>query len=282
MPFHIHGGFPPLFTLALVVVALVYLRGWYQLRSAFPNVLSMWRLVAFISGIFSGWIALGSPLAVMDHHLLTGHMAQHLLLMTVAAPLILLGAPAITLLHGLPQHFLRNILRPFGRWPLVHGFGNWFGNWFGNTVTHPVFCWLAATAAVIGWHVPAAFQLALGSHWWHTVENATFLLAGLLFWWPVVQSRPSLGQAWSMPLYLFLATLPCDILSAFLAFCGRVVYPSYLAAPRLFDLSPLQDQEFAGALMWVSVTLIYLIPAVIITVQILSPGVQAESEAVKI
>jgi cytochrome c oxidase assembly factor CtaG len=85
-----------------------------------------------------------------------------------------------------------------------------------------------------------------------------------------------------MPLYLFLATLPCDILSAFLAFCGRVVYPSYLAAPRLFDLSPLQDQEFAGALMWVSVTLIYLIPAVIITVQILSPGVQAESEAVKI
>ena len=111
MPFHVHGGFPLPLILALVVVALVYLRGWYQLRSAFPNLLSKWRLVAFISGIFSGWIALGSPLAVMDHHLLTGHMAQHLLLMTVAAPLILLGAPVITLLHGLPQHFLRKIGR---------------------------------------------------------------------------------------------------------------------------------------------------------------------------
>jgi putative membrane protein len=82
-----------------------------------------------------------------------------------------------------------------------------------------------------------------------------------------------------VPLYLFLATLPCDILSAFLAFCGRVVYPSYLAAPRLLDLSPLQDQECAGALMWVSVTFIYLIPAVIITVQILSPGGQTNASA---
>jgi putative membrane protein len=75
-----------------------------------------------------------------------------------------------------------------------------------------------------------------------------------------------------MPLYLFLATLPCDILSAFLTFCDRVVYPSYLSAARVFDLSPLQDQECAGALMWVCVTFAYLIPAVVITLQILAPG----------
>jgi cytochrome c oxidase assembly factor CtaG len=144
---------------------------------------------------------------------------------------------------------------------------------------------MAGTATVIGWHIPAAFQLALGSAWWHGAEQASFLLAGLLFWWPVRSSdgpvRASRGNEWSVPLYLFLATLPCDILSAFLVFCGRVVYPSYLAAPRLFDLSPIQDQEFAGALMWVSVTLIYLIPAVIITVQILSPVVQAEAKAMQ-
>jgi cytochrome c oxidase assembly factor CtaG len=74
--------------------------------------------------------------------------------------------------------------------------------------------------------------------------------------------------------------LPCDILSGFLVFCGRVIYPSYLAAPRLFDLSPLQDQEFAGALMWVSVTLIYVIPAAVIMVRILSPQVQHAAERV--
>jgi cytochrome c oxidase assembly factor CtaG len=89
-----------------------------------------------------------------------------------------------------------------------------------------------------------------------------------------VQSSPSAMRSprWSMPLYLFLATLPCDILSAFLVFCNRLVYPFYLSTPQLFSLSPLQDQECAGALMWVWVTFAYLIPAVAITVQMLSPS----------
>ncbi len=169
--------------------------------------------------------------------------------MAVGAPLILLGTPALLLSSRL-------------------------------TYRHFVLCWLAGTAAVIGWHLPAAFQLALRSQGWHDVESASFLLAGLLFWWPVVQPRNSPGQEWSVPLYLFLATLPCDILSAFLVFCGRVVYPSYAAHQGLSHWSPLQDQEFAGALMWVSVTLIYLIPAVVITVQLLSPSVRFQAARV--
>jgi cytochrome c oxidase assembly factor CtaG len=75
---------------------------------------------------------------------------------------------------------------------------------------------------------------------------------------------------WAVPVYLFLAMLPCDILSGFLVFCGRVVYPAYVNSPELFQFSAIQDQEFAGALMWVAVTLIYSIPAAVITVQILS------------
>jgi cytochrome c oxidase assembly factor CtaG len=72
-------------------------------------------------------------------------------------------------------------------------------------------------------------------------------------------------------LYLFGATLPCDALSAFLVFCDRVVYSSYLSAPRLFGWSALEDQQFAAALMWTSVTIIFLVPAVIVTIQLLSP-----------
>jgi cytochrome c oxidase assembly factor CtaG len=79
-------------------------------------------------------------------------------------------------------------------------------------------------------------------------------------------------------LYLFFATLPCDALSAFLAFCDRVVYSSYLTAPRLFNISPLQDQECAGALMWVWATFVYLIPAVVITIQLLSPATTCSAE----
>jgi cytochrome c oxidase assembly factor CtaG len=261
----VHGD-PPIFvTLALIAAALIYLRGWYRLRSDLPNVLPRWRLLAFMGGIFSLWLAVGSPLAMLDHQLLTAHMGQHLLLMTVAAPLILLGAPAITLLHGLPRRFARGGLGPLLRSPLVKG--------FGRVVSHPVFCWIAGTATVIGWHGPALFDMAMRSERWHALEHAWFLAAGILFWWPVVQPWPSLARwpRWSVPLYLFLATLPCDALSAFLAFCGRVVYPHYLAAHRLLDISPLADQECAGALMWVWVTFAYLGPAAFVTVQLLSP-----------
>ncbi len=51
-----------------------------------------------------------------------------------------------------------------------------------------------------------------------------------------------------------------------------MVYRSYLTAPRLFNISPLQDQECAGALMWVCATFVYLVPAVVITTQLLSPS----------
>jgi putative membrane protein len=251
-------------TLVLIVVAFVYSRGWYHLRNAEPNLLSAWRLAAFVTGVVSLWIAIGSPLSVLDHQLLTAHMVQHLLLMTVAAPLILLGAPALALLHALPPRFIRRLAAPLQSTP---------ARALGGTVTDPVFCWLASTAVVIAWHVPALFEVGMQSASWRRAEHASFLAAGLLFWWPVVQPWPSLGKwrCWRVPLYLFLATLPCDALSAFLTFCDRVVYAHYQTANQVFTLSPLGDQQCAGALMWVCVTFAYLAPAVWITIQLLSP-----------
>jgi cytochrome c oxidase assembly factor CtaG len=142
-------------------------------------------------------------------------MAQHLLLMTVAAPLILLGAPATTLFHGLPQNLVRSGLGPILHCRAVQG--------LGYILAHPVFCWLASTSVVIGWHVPASFEQGMRSVGWHEVEQVSFLAAGLLFWWPVIQPWPSLAEwlRWRVPLYLFLATLPCDALSAFLTLCDR-------------------------------------------------------------
>jgi putative membrane protein len=200
------------------------------------------QLAALMGGLAALWVAVGSPLAELHHHLLTAHMAQHLLLMTVSAPLILLGIPA-----------LRSM----------------------SKAIQPVFCWFAGTGVVMAWHVPALFELGLRSAYWHAFEQASFLAAGLLFWLPVIQAlrnepSPAISR-WHIPLYLFLATLPCDALSAFLTFCDRVVYPNYASAHRLFDISPLGDQEFAGALMWVWVTFVYLAPAAAITIQLLSP-----------
>jgi cytochrome c oxidase assembly factor CtaG len=71
-----------------------------------------------------------------------------------------------------------------------------------------------------------------------------------------VVSFVSWSPRWSIPLYLFTATLPCDALSAFLVLCGHVVYPVYASGPGAFDMSPLRDQELAGSIMWVAVMLI--------------------------
>jgi putative membrane protein len=256
-------------TLAFLALAAIYLRGWHHLWKVPPKEISVWRLTAFTAGILSLWAAVASPLGALDEQLLTAHMMQHLLLMTVAAPLFLLAAPWIVLLHGLPRPFVSSVLGPVLRSRPVH--------LLGGVLASPVVCWFAGTIVVIGWHVPAAFNLALQSHHWHEIEHASFLAAGLLFWWPVIRPRPSAAnsQPWSVPLYLFVATFPCDALSAYLVFCDRVVYRQYQGA---FNISALEDQAFAGALMWVTVTFAYLIPALIVTLRILSrsPGHASE------
>jgi putative membrane protein len=270
MPLHLQTAleswkFPVLLTLVMVLAALLYLRGWIHLRSASVDIIPVWRASSFLIGLFLIWLAVGSPLAVFDEELLTVHMVQHLLLMTFAPALILLGAPVMPLLYGLPQHFVRSILGPFFRWPPAQR--------FGRVLSQPVFCWVAGAAALVGWHVPGAFTLALRSEGWHVVEHACFLGAGLLFWWPVVQPWPSvpIWSRWSILLYLFLATLPCDILSAFLVFADRVVYPVYLSSRQQFGMSVLEDQERAGGLMWTCITIVYLVPAAILTMRLLAP-----------
>jgi cytochrome c oxidase assembly factor CtaG len=250
----------------LAITAFIYARGWIRIHGASPDAIPAWRFGAFLGGLFALWIALGSPLTSFDDELLTVHMIQHVLLMAVAPPLILLGAPALPLLHGLPQRFVRSALGPALRWQPLQK--------LGHTLIHPAICWLSAMAALVAWHLPALFELGLRSEFWHRVEHASFFATGLLFWWPVVQPWPTVARwpRWRIPLYLFMATLPCDVLSAFLAFCDRVVYPSYLSLPQTFFRSPLRDQECAGALMWVCATFVYLIPAVVVTTQLLSPA----------
>ena len=198
-----------------------------------------------VGGLMVAWITSASPCSNLDHCALTFHMVKHLFLMLVAAPMILYGL--LSREHG----EMRGIWR--------------------SVIAHPAFCWWAASATVVVWHLPIVFQVALHSPWLHSSENASFLVAGILFWSPVIHGGGGAEVGWFVPLYLFLATLPCDALSAFLVFCGHVVYPGYEGMPQFHAFSALEDQEFAGALMWVSVTFAYLVPASIFVVRKLSP-----------
>jgi len=249
---------------SLCLAALAYTKGWLHLHKVFPNLISAWRLAAFFAGIVSLWIAIGSPVEAFDDVSFSVHMVQHLLLMAVAPPLILLGAPTLPLLRGLPRPIAHGAVGRLLRWPPLQ--------WLGHLLANPAICWIAAAVALIAWHIPAAFELALRSDSWHEVEHGCFFASSLLFWWPVIQPFPSVARwpGWSIPLYLFLGTLPGGVLGAFLTFCDRVLYASYGSAPKIFHMSPLEDQVFAGALMWVFGTFVYTVPAVILTVQFLS------------
>src|SRR5216683_2157169 len=277
---HLHHGAMGSFRSAILLnvifaaIALVYLRGWLRLPSTSPKPIAAMRAGSFFLGIFLIWAALASPLAGFDHELLTAHMAEHLLLMTLAPPLIWLGAPIIALRNGLPQQFVQAIVEPALRLPAVQR--------LGRSIGQPTFCWLAAAAALVVWHIPGIFTLGVQSGTWHMVEHASFLASGLLFWWPVVQpwssaSRPDL----SIIVYLFLATLPCDVIAGLLVFGDRVVYSIYFSSSRPFGLSALEDQQCAGALMWTCVTVVYLVVGAILTTRLLSPQSSHDRESVQ-
>ena len=249
---------------SLIVASFLYVRGWRGVRAASANAIPAWRLASFLAGMFLVWGALGSPLVAYDHDLLTVHMIQHLLLMTFAPASIMLGEPLLVFWHGLPR---------LGEVKLGQLFRRPLARWSAWALSRPAFCWIVSALTLLGWHVPALFSVGMHSEAWHGIEQASFFGAGFLFWLPVIQPWPSvsMGPQWSTLLYLFLATLPCDILSGFLVFSDRVVYPVYFSIPRHFGFSVLEDQQCAAALMWTCVTLVYLVPAAIISTRLLSP-----------
>ena len=251
-------------TATIVFAAAVYLRGWLHLHTASATPIPLWRAASFLLGLLAIWVAVASPVAISDQRMLTAHMIQHLLLMTIASPMIWLGSPVPAVWNGLPR-LARNVALPAIRQPVAA--------WIGRAMTRLAFCWMAAAAALVAWHVPAIFQLGMQSERWHAIEQASFLATGLLFWWPVIQPFPreSAEPRWTILVYLFLATLPCDVLSGLLVFSDRVAYPAYLCTPQRAGFSALDDQQCAGAVMWTCVTVVYLAAGTILAIRLLSP-----------
>jgi putative membrane protein len=274
----------PIFSaLILLLIAVAYQYRWTRYGKGIAHLASNWRPIAFHTGSAILWIAIGSRLATLHHESLTAHMIDHILLSSVSAPLLLLGEPflifsrkirstRVTASHGeIPASTALNSEQSITASPPHSALQR-----ITQSITRPVFCWSASVAVLIFWHLPRIFESSMQRPPLHLLEQFTFFATGILFWWPVIEPWPSQPKTyrWMIPLYLLLATLPCDVLSAFLVFCDRVVYPSYqslhASLPRghaHFFSSALQDQQCAGALMWVCVTFLYLTPGVLITLR---------------
>lgn len=260
-----HWEFPLLPLVSTVAAAGLYLRGWLAARRTRPHELPVWRAQCFFAGLLIFWLAVSSPITALDDTLLSAHMFQHFLLMSVAPPLVMLGAPTVPWLRGLPRPVVRRVLRPLltRKWiqAVLH------------VIAHPATIWLAMNITYLGWHLPAAFELTFVSEQLHDLEHAMFFFTSCAFWWVVISPWPArpVWPRWAMIPYLLSSDILNTILCALLAFSGRVLYHSYAEAPRVTSLTPLQDQVAAGCEMWVLNSSIFLGCAVFLTWFLLSP-----------
>jgi cytochrome c oxidase assembly factor CtaG len=247
----------------LLVVAAIYLRGWLRLHAELPLKYTGARLASFTGGLFAIVLALESPVDAFGALLLQAHMVQHLLLLAVAPSLLLIGQPVLPLLRGLPRWIFKDSLGPFLSSNSLKR--------VGRAVVHPIVTWLALQIAIVVWHIPRLYDLALRSPAWHQAEHACFFWTAVLFWWPVIGVWPGdpIWPRWAMLPYLLFAGMVNMGLSAVLSFSGHVLYASYALAPRLWGISALEDQAAAGGIMWVPGSLAMLIPAAVIGMQLL-------------
>jgi len=257
---------PVWLTLTILVTAAVYLRGWLAIRKTRAAQFSCLRLVSLLAGLCVLWLAIGSPMDGFADALLSAHMVEHLLLMSAVPPLLLWGLPVVPLLRGLPAFLRRFVLGPILRVSLLRRFVHW--------LVTPVVAWLAMNLTFLAWHIPTAYDFALEHENWHAVEHLCFLVSSTLFWWCILRPWPASRQpgTWAILLYLVSADIVNTVLSALLAFCGRPVYRYYLDHANAFQVSPLDDQVLGAVIMWVIGSLVFLVPAMSIALELAGLG----------
>jgi putative membrane protein len=243
----------------------IYTAGWRRYRRRRPGRLAAPHLAAFLGGLACLGIAIASPLDEAAEEVLSAHMIQHSLLLT-APGLLLLGQPLLPVLRGLPDPVRRSLVAPLLRRRSLRA--------AMHALVHPLVALFLSSAIFWSWHLPALYQLALRVPAIHLVEHASFLVGGFLFWYPVVQpwpGRPRWPDGAMIP-YLLVADVQNTVLAALLTFYDRVLYPIYEMHGQVTEAAALNDQVLAGVIMWVPMSLAYLIPAVLLTIRLLSPN----------
>jgi putative membrane protein len=242
--------FPPGVVVPLILTALAYAIGCWRLwrRSSAGRGGLVGRAWCFAFGWIALSLALLSPLDTMGGDLFWVHMTQHEVLMLVAAPLLVLGRPLPAFLWALPV----------GARPVVAAAGraSWLAAcWRG--LTRPITAWFAHAVALWGWHAPALFEAALVNRTVHDLQHLTFLATALLFWFALLNERGREGQGAAI-VYLFTTTVHSGVLGALITFASHPWYPAYLHTTERFGLTPLEDQQLGGLIMWVPASFVYV------------------------
>lgn len=202
--------------------------------------LSQMRIASTVAGFALAALLLLSPLDRLADRLLSAHMIQHLGLMLIAAPLLVLGRPGIAALWAVP---------PSGR-PGVGRLGQGMTGRLWRAATHPFGAWVLYFAVLWMWHMPALHQRALANDGVHALQHMSFLGVAVLFWIAVLERPRAEGRAGAF-LAIFATAIQSCALAALLTTSRTLWYPAYALGGGATGLTPLEDQQLAGLIMWV-------------------------------
>ena len=234
----------------LVVITLILSAGLFAIGLWRQGSRRIWEPICFAGGWLALFVALVSPLHAWGAVLFSAHMTQHEVLMLVAAPLLVLSHPLVTLLWAFPVEWSRRIGN-------IGKIGWISSSW--HVLTIPFVAWLVHAVALWVWHVPLLFDAVLHNEWIHTLQHLSFLLSALLFWWALIHGpRGPMGYGAGV-LYLFTTSIHSGALGALLTIAGSVWYPSYIGLTASWGLTPLEDQQLGGLIMWIPAGLVYVI-----------------------
>lgn len=235
--------FDPGVLFPLLLSACLYARGARRVRGV-----STAQMTCFWAGWSVLALALISPLHPLGEVLFSAHMAQHEILILVAAPLLVLSRPLVPFLWALPPDWRREIAG-WTKSPLLQR------SW--RAVTGAFAAWTIHAIVLWAWHAPVLFQATLTSDWVHAAQHASFLFSALLFWWSLLYARGLKGYGVAV-LSIFTTSIHTSILGALLTFSSTVWYPAYAATASGWGLSPLEDQQIGGLIMWIPAGVIYV------------------------
>ncbi len=241
-------SFEPEVIIPLALVAVLFMVGIARRRGR-PGF-SAWQVVAFAAGWLTLVVALVSPVHKLGSLLFSIHMTQHELLMIIAAPLLVLSRPLVWFLWGLPLR-TRESLGRFTKRPKFAAL------W--SVMTVPLFVWLLHGSTLWAWHIPSLYEASVEHDWVHALQHTTFLLTALLFWWTLIHGRHGRLSYGSGVLYVFTTALHTSILGALMTFTGQLWYPIYDGRTAAFHLTPLEDQQLGGLIMWIPAGTVFII-----------------------
>jgi putative membrane protein len=231
------------------------------------------RFPALATAFGAGWVVLAlslvSPLHPLGSALFSAHMAQHELIMVVAAPLLVAGRPMVSALWSLPpagRLWTRGVMRSSMTTSI----------W--RTISRPLVAFLMHGVAIWVWHVPGFYDSAVRSELAHTAQHASFLITALLFWWTIIPASPATRNPASL-FSLFGTALHTGLLGALLTFSDSSWYRAYHATTGPWGLSPLEDQQLGGLIMWIPGGVTYLVVALLIAARFLREPAQTWSRA---